>query len=74
MEETIPLKKIELKYSQHQKLKRRPLSESLENVGCRKLDRAARPWEVFTVQLLLCQQQEQLPLNFLSRSREQGMP
>ena len=47
------------------KVQRRPVGESRDSIGCQKLERAARPWEVFTVQLLLCQQQEQLYSTFL---------
>ena len=46
--------------------RRRSEGESVvDNLGCWKLGCAARPWEVFTVQLLLCQQQEQLYSTFL---------
>ena len=48
---------------------RRSVSESADNPGCRKLGCAPRPWEVFTVQRLLCQQQGQLHTTFLPEIR-----
>ena len=54
--------------------KRRRVGERGDKVGCLKLLWAARPWEVFTVQLLLCQQQEQLYLTFLQENQRKIAP